>query len=214
MPNQAPAQLNHSFTHSFTLNNNNLTLFGFLSYFCCLALSRSLSSAARSPPLSTARGGRRKERDYECRHHRGKGRFATAKPNRPNRARDGGPPFLSSPESIRKRRSIRNDSPKRGWSGGSARLEAPSAKQNTDGEEKGGERKGPSGSRSRLRRRWLGRCSEGRTRDGAFFLERPKVKAIFPCRRGQCRPRAPGRGFLVQQAARGEGEVGIDLLGN
>ena len=39
MPNQAPAQLNHSFTHSFTLNNNNLTLFGFLSYFCCLSLA-------------------------------------------------------------------------------------------------------------------------------------------------------------------------------
>ena len=55
---------------------------------------------------------------------------------------------------------------------------------------------------------------DGRGTDGAFFLERPKVKAIFPCRRGQCRPRAPGRGFLVQQAARGEGEVGIDLLGN
>ena len=195
MPNQAPAQLNHSFTHSFTLNNNNLMLFGFLSYFCCLSLSLSLALFRRPPalpPLSTARGGRRKERDYECRHHRGKGRFATAKPNRPNRR---GPRFLSPPESIRKRRSICNDSPKRGrseWGVG----KVGGAKQNTDGDEKGGERKGPSGSRSRLRRRWLGRCSEGRTRDGAFFLERPKVKAIFPCRRGQCRTARARQGIF------------------
>ena len=61
MPNQAPAQLNHSFTHSFTLNNNNLTLFGFLSYFCCLSLALSLSFVGRplSPSLHCAR--RKKE---------------------------------------------------------------------------------------------------------------------------------------------------------
>ena len=56
MPNQAPAQLNHSFTHSFTLNNNNLTLFGFLSHFCCLSLSLSLSFVGRPlSPLSPLR---------------------------------------------------------------------------------------------------------------------------------------------------------------
>ena len=54
MPNQAPAQLNHSFTHSFTLNNNNLTLFGFLSYFCCLSLA--LFRRPLALPLSPLRG--------------------------------------------------------------------------------------------------------------------------------------------------------------
>ena len=198
MPNQAPAQLNHSFTHSFTLNNNNLTLFGFLSYFCCLSLSlaRSLSTAARSPPLSTVR--RKKE---------GKGlRMSPSPRERPLRHRQAKPTrrrsSLLQPARLHAQKA-RVYSQRFAEAGAEWRVgKVEGAKQNTDdGEEKGGERKGPSGSRSRLRRRWLGRCSEGRTR-GRGFLEQPKVKAIFPCRRGQCRPRARQGIFSATSSSR------------
>ena len=178
MPNQPPAaQLNLTFTHSFTRNNNNLTLFGFLPYFCFCCLSLFLSPSLSTTPRLRERGrkGRLTGRMVPSLNERP---LRQAKPSRPYRTTDRLQPASSvHPQKARAAASlfatIRRSGGGGGWRGRGRSVGRPvgkgwkergreeesggtiEAKQNTV-EEKGRERERPSlGLAGGERERWF-----------------------------------------------------------
>ena len=147
MPNQPPAALlNLTFTHSFTRNNNNLTLFGFLPYFCFCCLSLFLSQSLSTTPRLRERGrkGRSTGRMVPSFTERKAASPSQAKPTLPN-DRPPSASFLSpSAEGARSSESIRNYSPKRGRRGveGSRSVGRSAGRERLEGKRKRGRIRG------------------------------------------------------------------------